>query len=204
MADTKAARPADGLAGAAGPRGADPAGPLVRRVETLRCVSLRHLPGAEQVVASALVEAGLPGLPLPGRITGKDPWLTWRSPTDGLLVATCGIEADDLLTCLRPGMHPLACAVDRSDACIALEIEGTSERLEALLSRLIDAGAVPRGPLHGHGARLGDMPVVVLRLSAERAWLIADRRHEPCLLQCMTVALDAVGRDIAPSPGEGR
>lgn len=79
---------------------------------------------------------------------------------------------------------------------IAFELEGAAAGLEALLSRLIDASAIPRVRGHGTRARLGDVAVSVLRLAEDHVWLLADRSHDRYLALWLARAMDAVASDV--------
>jgi hypothetical protein len=127
----------------------------------------------------------------------------WRSPTDGLVVATDHGAVDGLLSRLPPGAHALACAVDLSDGRLALEVRGAPPRLEAFLSRLIDPRALPRRPLSGTWTRLADIPVGVLRMADDSVWLLADRRNDRHLAGWVARAIAATGHATAPSADRG-
>lgn len=145
----------------------------VRHVELLRVVALRHLPGGDAELETALTRHGLSGqLPRPGRFEGVDPVVAWRNPREVVLITAREEVADGVLLELRPGRHPLACAVDRSCGDMALELQG--QGAGAVLSRLMDANAIPMQTHHVTHARLADIAVTVLRHADDRIWLLAE------------------------------
>jgi len=158
-----------------------PAG--VSLVEPLRVLSLRCLPGSEAALAATT--GTLPG---PGRFTGTDPLLVWRSPSEWLHVGTRDEPADALLRALPPGGATQA--IDLSDGIAVFELQGP--RLDALLPRLLDAGVQLGVPGQGTRARLADIAVVALRLAPERLWLLIDRANAHYLAHWLAYASAAL------------
>lgn len=160
----------------------------VRVVEPLRVLSLRHH-DAPHTIEAACSNIGLPPLPGAGHFSGEDPVLLWRQPREWLFigssVAAAG-RADALLAALAPGQDPLACAVDQSAGTVALALRGP--KLDMLLSRLLDAGAIPRTPGEGTRARLADIAVIVLRREPDCVWLLADRANDHYLADWLAYA----------------
>ena len=164
----------------------------LRVLDSVRVLRLRHA-RAPQAIDAACRQAGLAGLPEPGRISGDDPLLLWRSASEWLYVGTGAApdpRADALIEALSPGRDASALAVDVSDASIALELRG--ESVDALLVRLFDASAVPAEPGQGWRARLADIAVVVLRRTSRCVWLIADRAEMDYLADWLAYAAQAV------------
>ncbi len=148
----------------------EPAQPRIRRLAAVRVLALRHLPGA------ALAQP----LPPPGHCAGDGPRLLWCSPSECLWIGDDGALADAFLARHAPGRDALACAVDRTDGAIVLELDAAAA--QHALPRCMDAAAIPAVPGSGSRGRLADIQVTLLCVSADRLWLIADRTHEAYLL----------------------
>ena len=155
-------------------------------VEPLRVLSLRHH-DAPQAIESACRRAGLPALPRAGHFSGDDPLLLWRQPREWLFIGSAAAgQADALLESLAPGQDALVCAVDQSAGTVALALQGS--KLDALLLRLMDAGAIPRTSGEGTRARLADIAVIVLRREPQCVWLLADRANDHYLADWLAYA----------------
>jgi heterotetrameric sarcosine oxidase gamma subunit len=166
------------------------AGPVtVRRIEPLAVVALRHLPGAGDDLVAALRAAGVPVAPAPGHAL-------WRSPSEVLLLATERATSEAALAALAPAT--LACAVDQSDATLALELQGPL--VDDLLRRLIDSGSLPGVSGSAVRARLADIAVVLVRRQAKDVWLLADRSHEHYLASWLAHAGAAMAKGPAAQP----
>ncbi|MFN5722431.1 MAG: hypothetical protein ACK47O_01240, partial [Betaproteobacteria bacterium] len=94
----------------------------IRRIEPLFVLAIRHLPDAADEVEAALRSTGLPGLPWPGQVLGRDPWILWRSPSELMLLATTRTGPNALTDAIGNGL--LACAVEQSDGLIGFELRG--------------------------------------------------------------------------------
>ena len=125
---------------------AEASGLALRRVASLHCLSLRHLPGGDGAARQALAEVGLPGWPAPGDIAGTGPWLVWRSPGESVVIATDRAAVDGILSRLQPGAQALACAVDLSDGRVALEVQGAPARIQRAGRQRRDVPANVRAP----------------------------------------------------------
>lgn len=147
----------------------------VRVVQDLRVLALRHLTGGMDAIAAALVCASLEPLPPPGAFHGADPWLLWAGPAEFLLLTSNGAVANAVQKALAPGRVPLACALDQSSGQLAFELLGPA--VADVLPRLLDASAIPQRAGQVCRARLMDISGVVMRLSADRVWLVVDRSH---------------------------
>lgn len=157
----------------------EPAQRGIRRLAAVRVLSLRHLPGA------ALAEP----LPPPGCCVGAGSRLLWCSPSECLWIGDDGALADAFLARHAPGRDPLACAVDRTDGSIVLELDAAVA--QHALPRCMDAMAIPAVPGRGSSGRLADIQVTLLRVSADTLWLVADRTHEAYLLAWLDPASPA-------------
>ena len=148
------------------------AGPVnVRSIEHLPIISLRHLPEASDSLATALQAAGLAGTPGPGQVLGQSPWALWISPSEVILLANNQIQANAAKAALADS--PLACAVDQSDALLALDLRGP--QLDDLLLRLIDSRSLPGVPGSAVRVRLADIAVILIRQTPDRLWLLVER-----------------------------
>ena len=157
----------------------------MRFVEPLRVVTLRSIGDGIETIRSALSAQGV-ALPDPLQFSGSSPFVLWRSPTEWLLIATSDAPADQVLRELAPGRHATACAIDQSPGVIAIELEGGT--IESVMSRLVDASAIPREPGCGTRARLGDIAVTMLRVASTHLWLIADHSVEGYLVDWIAYA----------------
>ena len=185
------------------------AGPVaVRRIEPLAVIALRHLPGAGEVLAAALLAAGVPGVPepgqvrepvleqVPGQVPGQGPWALWRSPSEVTLLATERAAADAALAVLASAT--LACAVDESEGTLGLELQGP--QVDELLRRLVDSRSLPGAPGSASRARLVDIAVVLVRQRPDNVWLLADRSHSHYLSNWLRHAGEALATTLSPAP----
>jgi len=152
--------------------------PGCRQLSGFTALTIRHFAGDRS--ASAAVQAqGLIWPGVPGALTGQDPWLAWRSPQETLALGFQSAALHALLQALAPGRSETAVAVDASQALAVFDLHGPL--LDAWLSHLVDAAAIPRQPGRVCRCRLADVPVLLLRLDPERLCLIADRPIAPYL-----------------------
>lgn len=160
-------------------------------LEPLHVLSLRHLPGGgTSALGNVLAGHGVPVLPRPGHCCGVAPRLIWRSPTETLLLTQDSAQASALLAALRPAPGALACALDLSDGTLAVALQGGD--LEALLSRLVDAQALPRGTDQASRVRLADIAAVVWRGAPDQLGLLVDRANARYLALWLSYAADAI------------
>jgi sarcosine oxidase gamma subunit len=175
----------------------------LRFVEPLSVLSLRHWPGdGSAALTRALVAHGLtdsPRLPQPGRALGSDPWAVWCSPSECRVLTRDAARARALAEALQPGMDPLACAIDISPGCIAIELLGADAG--ALLSRLVDASALPAAAGQASRLRLAGVAALVLCVRADCRWLIADRAHGHFLVGWLAHAGAALAALSGAAPG---
>ncbi len=161
----------------------------VRAVPGLHVLSLRHLAGSAAAVDTAVAAHGLAPLPAPGTFRGTDPWLVWVGPAEFLLLTTSSAVAVGVQRALAPGRETLACVLDQSTGCLALELMGHG--VADVLLRLLDSNAVPQRAGEGTRTRLMDIGTVVLRLETDCVWLVVDRAHGVYATQWIAHALDA-------------
>jgi heterotetrameric sarcosine oxidase gamma subunit len=163
----------------------------LRLVEPLHVLSLRHFPGGgASALSTVLAEHRLPGLPGPGHSRGIEPRLIWRSPTETLLLTQDAAQASALLAALRPAPGALACALDLSAGTLVVTLQGGN--VEALLSRLVDAHALPRGTDQASRVRLADIAAVVWRGAPDHLGLLVDRANAHYLARWLSYAADAI------------
>ncbi len=161
-------------------------------IAPLRVVALRHIGVGHEAIASALAAHGLPPLPNAGRFAGNDPFVLWRNPGESLLISLSSDVADLMLRELAPGRASSACAIDLSDGIVCLELRGSA--LHDLLSRLIDASAIPQRTGDGTQARLGEIAVSIIRRADDCAWLLADRSVAHYVADWVAYASDRMTR----------
>ena len=146
--------------------------PGLRELSAIFAVTLRHFPD-DASVSPELAALGLAWPLKPGQMVGSDPWLVWRGPQEALLLSTQRHSVDRLLSALAPGLSPTALAAELSDSLMTCELHGP--RLDDWLGHLVDASSIPRQAGSASRARLADVAVLLLRLDAQRLWLMADR-----------------------------
>jgi heterotetrameric sarcosine oxidase gamma subunit len=160
-------------------------------VEPMHVLSLRHLPGGGASALSAVMAGHkLPALPGPGHSCGIEPRLIWRSPNEILLLTRDAVLASTLLAELRPAPGALACVLDLSAGMLVVKLQGGN--VGALLSRLIDAHALPRGTDQASRVRLADIAAVVWRDAPDHVGLLVDRVNEHYLARWLSYAADAI------------
>lgn len=165
-------------------------------VEAMHVLSLRHLPGGGTSALSAAIAAhALPVLPEAGRFCGIDPMLIWRSPSETMLLTQDAARASALLASLRPAPGALACALDLSAGTLVVTLQGRD--VEALLSRLVDAHALPRSHGQASRVRLVDIAAVVWRAAPDHVGLLVDRANSHYLAQWLSDAAGAISRGAA-------
>lgn len=164
-----------------------PASGAVRIAAPIQIVSLFHLPGDQRVSeVVAACDWQVPGEA--GSTFGSDPCLIWRQPCETLAVSATPGNLDPLLAGLAAAPGPLASAIDLSDAVVVFEL--THDALDGWLGRLVDDSALPRLPGAAWRARLGDIAVLLVRRTPERAWLIADRAFAHYLAHWLTYSYE--------------
>jgi sarcosine oxidase gamma subunit len=167
--------------------GSTRAGLRLSEVEPLRVVAVRMLPGADTSWAG-LREAGVGGLPGPGRCEGQAVRALWRSSTEVWLVTQQGDLLDGVLQALRPGMNPAACAIDHSAGTVGIELQAPD--VSGFLAHLVDPSGIPAQPGQATRARCVDLAVVLMRLDEQRIWLLADRPVAGYLVEWLRVTAD--------------
>lgn len=160
-------------------------------VEPMQVISLRHLPGGGTAALSAVMaQHTLPELPGPGRCSGIEPRLIWCSPGETLLLTKDARRALALLAALRPAPGALACALDSSAGTLVVGMRG--DKVEALLSRLVDSHALPRDAGQVSRLRLVDIPAVIWRDGPDHAGLLVDRANAHYLARWLSHAADGI------------
>jgi len=152
--------------------------PGCRQLRDFTAITIRHFAG-DSSASQAVQAQGLIWPDVPGALTGDDPWLAWRSPQEIMALGFQSAPLHALLHALAPGRSETAMAVDASQALAAFELHGPL--LDAWLSHLVDAAAIPRQAGRVCRCRLADVAVLLLRLDPERAYLVADRPIAPYL-----------------------
>ena len=163
----------------------------LRVVEPMRVLSLRHLQAeGARALNTVLAAHALPMLAQPGRFCGIESMLIWRSPDEALLLTQDDARAAALLAALQPAPGALACALDLSSGMLVVKLQGSG--VGALLSRLVDAQALPREAGQGSRMRLADIAAMVWREAPDRVGLLVDRANEHYLARWLSYAADAV------------
>lgn len=135
-------------------------------------ITIRHFPG-DTSAREAARQLGLTWSDQPGKLTGTDPWLAWRSPQETIAFGLRRELVQRLLELLAPGRSESAVAVDLSEALGVIELNGP--RLDEWLARLVDAMSIPRAAGHCTRARMAEAAVLLLRLADDRVWLVLER-----------------------------
>jgi heterotetrameric sarcosine oxidase gamma subunit len=155
-------------------------------LEGLRVLTLCHAQHGVSV-REALASLGLPWPQHVGDIHGDRAGdqctaatlLVRRHPEEILMIgqgeAAATLEA--LAAALAPGQHSDAVVIDLSHGNTVIALEGP--QLDAWMSHLVDAQALPTHSGRASHTRLADVPVALLRLAPERLWLLADRAVSP-------------------------
>ena len=131
----------------------------------LQLLSISHLPddqGARKIIAAL----GLDWPTHPGRFTerlyeseGDGVKLVWRSPRELLAIAHSDSALQSLRDAMVPGRQATAAVWNQSQAMALFELQGPD--LDAWLTRLVDAEAIPRTKGHSSRCRLADIAVQV-------------------------------------------
>ena len=162
-------------------------------VEPIQVLSLRHLPGGgTSGLSTVLAGHALPGLPRPGHCGGIEHRLIWCRPSETLLLTKDARLASALLAALRPAPSALACARDASAGSLVVQMRGAN--VEALLSRLVDAQALPRNAGQASRTRLVDIAAVVWRDAPDCAGLVVDRANAHYLARWLGYAASGIMR----------
>lgn len=164
---------------------------VLQPVEPMHVLSLRHLPGGgASALSDVLARHTLPELPGPGHSSGIEPRLIWRSPNEILLLTQDVDLASALLAELRPAPGAWVRAFDLSAGTLVVKLQGGN--VQALLSRLVDAQALPRGIDQASRVRLADIAAVVWRDAPDQVCLLVDRSNVHYLAQWLSYAADAI------------
>lgn len=163
-------------------------------LEPLQVLSLRHLPGGASIIVDALESIGLTLPSGPGEFSGVDPAsvpiVLWRSPSEYLLINTQPSRITPDLQSKFNFPEGLSQALDISDGCIVFEARGSL--LEGLMQRLVDASAIVLSSGQCARTRIGEIPVMVVRIAAQRAWFLIDRTSDHYFAEWITYARKAI------------
>lgn len=153
---------------------------LYRQLSGYTAITIRHFRG--DLSAFAAVKAQSLDWPqAPGALTGVDPWLAWRGPGEVIAVGMNEKPLQEVLKALAPGQSLTAMTADLSEALAVFELVGPG--LDAWLAHLVDANSIPGSAGHATRCRLADGAVILLRLEAQRIWLLADKPIAPYINQ---------------------
>lgn len=150
--------------------------PGYRILQGLTAISVRHFPG-DVSARYAFESLNLPWSDKPGMLGGSDPWLAWRSPDEILAIGKAGATLGSLMSALEAGRSETAVAIEVSEGLAVFELHGSN--LDAWLAHLVDAAAIPSMAGHATRARLADVSAMLLRIGADRLWLIVERTVGP-------------------------
>jgi heterotetrameric sarcosine oxidase gamma subunit len=170
---------------------------VIRSLEPLHVLALRHLPGGAQAIAQALRPLGIDTLPVAARLASSaagaaGPCVLWRSPSEWNLVSTDPNHAQLVEQALRAtALDGQACSVNLSDGIMGLDLHGP--QVDALLKRLLDAASLPREAGQATRVRLVDVPVTLVRFGEHHLWLLADCSHDHYIAAWLAHACAAAG-----------
>ena len=164
--------------------------PRFRLLGGVAAVSIRFLEG-DTSAKTALEAHGLPWVQAPGEMAGKDPFVCWRAPQELLAIGLQAAPQRALLVSLAAGQHALALAVDVSEALTVFELHGP--QLDRWLAHVVDATAIPLGAGSMRRCRFADVPVLLLRMAADRLWLVAERPMTPYIEDWLEYSRSAFG-----------
>lgn len=163
--------------------------PGCRLLGGLTAITIRSL-SADSAAAAAVRAQGLAWVDRPGQLAGTDPVIAWRGPRERIAIGRDGAALRGVLQSLVPGRHDTALAADWSEALVVFELHGA--HIDAWLARLVDADAIPVEAGRCSSCRLADAAVLLLRLRADRLWLVVDRPIGPYVRDWLTYAHEAV------------
>lgn len=177
--------------------GPDASTGVIRSLEPLHVLALRHLPGGAQAITQALRPLGIDTLPVAGRHASSaagaaGPCVLWRSPSEWTFVSTDPHPVQLVEQALQASaLEGQACAANLSDGVMGLDLHGP--QVDALLMRLLDAASLPREAGQATRVRLVDVPVTLVRFGEHHLWLLADRSHDHYIAAWLAHACAAAG-----------
>lgn len=162
-----------------------PGQPGFRQLSGFTAVTIRHFAG-DTSAHDAVQALGMTWPSVAGALTGQGPYLAWRGPQETIALGWPAGPLHALLQSLAPGRSDTALAVDLSEALAVFELQGPL--LDAWLSHLVDATAIPRPSGTACRCRLADAAVLLLRMDSERVCLVADRPIAPYISNWLSYA----------------
>lgn len=154
-----------------------------RQISGYTAITIRHFRG-DVSAWNAISAQSLVWPQTPGALTGSDPCLAWRGPGEVIAVGMNAKPLQEVLKALAPGQSLTAMAADLSEALAVFELVGPG--LDEWLVHLVDANSIPASAGHATRCRLADGAVMLLRLEAQRIWLLADKPIAPYINQWLT------------------
>jgi heterotetrameric sarcosine oxidase gamma subunit len=128
--------------------------------------------------------------PDPATAWGRDgPLIARLQPEEAVVIGPPGAIIDALLAALAPGPASEAIAIDLTHGALVIALEGP--RLDEWLAHLVDAAALPRAAGRCCRCRFVDVPALLVRLAAERLWLVVDRALAPYVTDWLSFTHDA-------------
>ena len=145
--------------------------PGCRAVQRCTAITIRHADG-DASAREAVQQQGLTWPEQPGSLTGADPWLAWRSPSEIIALGLQTQRLTPLLEVLAAGRSESALAAGISEALAVFELHGPM--LDEWLAHLVDSTSIPRQTGRATRARMAESAVMLLRFASDRVWLVAD------------------------------
>lgn len=156
-------------------------------------LSLRHRADDDERLAHELQRAGLPW-PDVQALARVSPggWMVRLSPSHSLAVGCDRATLATAIERLAPGRHPSLMAIDTTEGQRVLELRGPG--IEALLHCVMEAGPPQPGlPVMG-GARVADVPVVLVPHAAQACSLVVEAPLEDHLRARLLAAAAGLSR----------
>jgi sarcosine oxidase gamma subunit len=150
--------------------------PHFHELTGVRIASVQHLADSQDA-QTRFEEIGL-SWPLENcTFAGSDPCVAWRSPTEKLLLSCRGEALAVALAELSPGKHDTLVATDLSEALSVHQLSGP--QIDEWMAHLVDALSIPSHPGMCKRGRMADVAVFLIRLDAEKLWLVSDSTIKP-------------------------
>lgn len=162
----------------------------LRPITPARVLSLRYRQPDEDILPQELMGVGLPWpkpltwAPIPGQ-----GWMVRLSPRHSLAVGCDAAVCAAAVQRFAPGCHPSVMAIDISEGQSVLELRGPG--IEALMRRVMEAWPDPASGQVIGGARVADVPVVVVDHDAQAWALVVERTLDEHLRSLLQAAAQA-------------